>query len=429
MNKLFIIFALILLSSCASRTSKDQSATVVSMQIIDRNGFTETISNKDRLTSFQTTNFLTSQPFQKVLRIYGRNSDGQSTSKITSYHENGQLWQYMEAIDGRAHGIYQEWFPNGVQKIQAHLLEGVADIHDLAQSTWVFQGECKVWDDQANLTAEFNYEKGVLQNTATYFFPSGKLKKTIPYQQGEIHGVMQTFDEEGHLIEEIPYYKGEKSGVAKAYWNPDQLLFVEVYENGYLKEAEYFERDGNCIADVKAGQGKLASFKEGNLSSLFTITNGLLEGEMQFFHPNGALHCAYTLKEGKKNGEELEYYPTEKNETPKPKLSLNWNEDKIQGQVKTWYPNGRLESQREINDNKKQGTSFAWYKNGDLMLVEEYENDLLLKGSYYKKGDKKAVSKIDSGKGIASLYTSDGIFLKKVTYEKGKPQLNHDTMR
>jgi hypothetical protein len=55
------------------------------------------------------------------------------------------------------------------------------------------------------------------------------------------------------------------------------------------------------------------------------------------------------------------------------------------------------------------------------MLIEEYENDLLFKGSYYKKGDKKAVSTIESGNGTASLYTSEGLFLKKVSYEKGKP--------
>jgi antitoxin component YwqK of YwqJK toxin-antitoxin module len=88
-----------------------------------------------------------------------------------------------------------------------------------------------------------------------------------------------------------------------------------------------------------------------------------------------------------------------------------------------------MESQREINNNKKQGSSFAWYKNGNLMLVEEYENDLLIKGSYYKRGDNKAVSKVESGKGVASLYTSEGIFFKKVSYEKGKPQLNSDSLQ
>ncbi len=235
MNKIFLILALALLCGCASRQGSDQSGTVISMQVIDRNGFTETISNKDRLSNFQSTDFLTPQPYQKILRVYGRNLAGQSTSKITSYHENGQLWQYLEAVDGRAHGAYREWFPNGKQKIEANLVEGVADIHDLAQATWVFQGLCKVWEEEGSLAAEFTYEKGLLHTTARYFFRDGKLKKTIPYEQGEIHGVVQTFDENGSLIEEIPYSENEKFGKATAYWAPDQILSTEVYTRGRLQ--------------------------------------------------------------------------------------------------------------------------------------------------------------------------------------------------
>jgi antitoxin component YwqK of YwqJK toxin-antitoxin module len=423
------LIALIFLYSCASKRSDDQSKSVVSMQIIDRNGFTETISNKERISTFHTTDFLTPQPFQKVLRVYGRNLGGQSTSKITSYHDNGQLWQYLEAVDGRAHGLYREWFPNAKQKIEANVVEGVADIHDLAQATWIFHGLCKVWDDQGNLLAEFDYQKGLLHKTARYFFANGKLQKMIPYEQGKIDGAVQAFDIEGNVIEETIYIKGEKSGKATSYWSPGKPLSTELFDRGQLIDASYFDRQGNCIAKVKQGQGKQATFKEGNLNALFTISDGLVEGEVQFFLPNAALHTSYTLKDGKKNGEEWEFYPSEKGKDPTPKLFLHWSDDKIQGQVKTWYPNGQMQSQREVNGNKKQGTSFAWYKSGDLMLFEEYENDLLLKGAYYKKADKKAVSKVDAGKGTATLYNSDGIFLKKVHYDKGKPQLNNDTLR
>jgi antitoxin component YwqK of YwqJK toxin-antitoxin module len=429
MNKIFLILALAFLCSCGSRAPSDASGTVISMQIVDRNGFTETISNKERLSSFHTTDFLTPQPFQKILRVYARNPSGQSTSKITSYHDNGQLWQYLEAVDGRAHGVYREWFLNGKQKIEANLVEGVADIHDIAQATWIFHGSCEVWGEQENLVAEFNYEKGLLHLPARYFFASGQLKKIIPYEQGEINGLMQTFDENGSLIEEIPYFKGEKEGKAVAFWNPNQPLSTEIFEQGRLVEASYFEPSGNCIAEVKQGKGSMAQFNNGQLNALLTITNGFIEGETQFFHPNGALHCSYIVKDGKKDGEEWEYYPAEKGQPLKPKLNLQWSNDKIQGQVKTWYSNGQMESQREINNNKKQGSSFAWYKNGNLMLVEEYENDLLIKGSYYKRGDNKAVSKVESGKGVASLYTSEGIFFKKVSYEKGKPQLNSDSLQ
>jgi antitoxin component YwqK of YwqJK toxin-antitoxin module len=423
-----IVLCLAILCGCVSRTPSGRSDSVVSMQIIDRNGFTETISNKDRLKDYQSIDFSTPQPYQKVLRVFGRNTSGQSSSKITSYHDNGHLWQYLEVIDGRAHGLYQEWFPNGRIKIEARLIEGVADIHDLAQATWVFAGLCKVWDDQGNLTAEFNYEKGLLQNSARYFFPSGKPQKTIPYEQGEVHGVVQVFDEDGNLMEKTPYVHGEKEGIAIAHWNLEHVLSKETYERGRLFSASYYDPSGKCVAEIKNGQGKQAQFKDERLQALVTFSSGIPEGEVQLFYPDGTLHCSYTVKEGKKNGEEWEYYSSAVAGQQRPKLSVHWSEDQIQGQVKTWYSSGQIESQREFSGNKKQGISFAWYKSGDLMLVEEYENDLLIKGSYYKKGDKKIVSKIESGKGIASLYTSDGIFLKKISYEKGKPQLNHDPL-
>jgi len=428
MKRILPLLILALLCSCSSKHSSDKADTIVSMQIIDRNGFTETISNKERLSPFQTADFSEPQPYQKVLRVYGRNLDGQSTSKITSYHDNGQLWQYLEVVDGRAHGAYREWLSNGKQKIEAELIEGVADIHELAQSTWVFQGPCKVWDEQGVLLAEFHYEKGALHTPALYYFPSGKLQKSIPYVHGEPDGIFQAFNEEGNLIEEIPYIKGEKEGRAVAYWTQEQLKSEEIYSQDHLLSAAYFDPSGKCVAQVKSGQGSQAQFKENTLHALLTITNGVPEGQMQFFQPSGALHCTYTLQEGKKNGEEVEYYSAEKHETLRPKLSVHWSDDKIQGQVKTWYKEGQMQSQREINNNKKQGISFAWYKNSDLMMVEEYENDLLVKGSYYKKGDKKAVTKVESGKGVASFYTSDGIFTKKVNYEKGKPLLTTDSI-
>jgi antitoxin component YwqK of YwqJK toxin-antitoxin module len=254
------------------------------------------------------------------------------------------------------------------------------------------------------------------------------LHKTIPYDQGEIHGIVQVFDENQNLLEEIPYAKGERHGNAVVYWKPGELLSKEAYDQGYLHNAEYYNTLGQCVAEIKEGKGKQAHFKEGRLHQLISYHAGVPEGEVQIFYPNGTLHVSYQVHQGKKQGEEWEYYPQQEGKTLQPKLCLHWHDDRIEGQVKTWYPNGQIESQREFNGPKKQGVSFAWYKNGDLMLVEEYENDLLIKGTYYKKADKKAVSKVESGKGTATLFTNEGIFLRKVVYEKGKPNLNAETI-
>ena len=105
---------------------------------------------------------------------------------------------------------------------------------------------------------------------------------------------------------------------------------------------------------------------------------------------------------------------------PTPKLYIEWQDDVIQGICRTWYPNGRLESERELLNNQKHGTSSAWYLDGSLMLIEEYENDVLQKGSYLKKGETKPVSTVENGEGTATFFCKDGRFLKRALYHKGQ---------
>jgi antitoxin component YwqK of YwqJK toxin-antitoxin module len=100
---------------------------------------------------------------------------------------------------------------------------------------------------------------------------------------------------------------------------------------------------------------------------------------------------------------------------------LTWYEGKIQGLVKTWYPNGIQESQREMSNNMKNGIATAWYRDGNMMLLEEYRQDRLLRGEYYSPAERYPISTIKEGSGIATLYNADGTFLQRVTYRNGEP--------
>ncbi len=423
-NKSLLILAILFcLCGCSSDRTADKSDTIVSMQVVDRNGFSETISSSERLKPFQASDFLSPQPFQKVLRVYGRSPAGKTQSKITSYHPNGQPWQYLEVVDGRAHGAYREWYANGQQRIDIHVIEGLADINDLSQSSWIFDGEALIWDEYGNQMAQFHYDKGLINAPAHYYHPNGKLHKIIPYTNGLREGEVLVYDEEGTLLKKNPYSAGKKHGDCITLWAPGLPLSTEHYCEGKLQSGSYASPKGELISSIQEGRGKRAQFESGRLHTLTEFEEGVPCGKVETYHPDGSLLSFYTIKEGKKTGEEVEYFYPIKKQRLQPKLALQWHEDTLQGQVKTWYENGIMESQREMNENKKQGVSAAWYKTGEIMLVEEYQNDLLIKGSYYKKGDKQAISHVEEGKGHASLFTSDGIFLKKIPYEKGKPQM------
>lgn len=408
-----------ILAACTHSTT-EKPEHMSSIQLLDRNGFSETVSLQDRLAVYEKTDFLAPQPYQKVVRVYGKVSDGKTFSKITTYHPNGQLWKYLEITSGRANGDYREWHPNGQLKICARVIEGSPDVSELGQMTWLFEGCSEVFDESGNLIAEIPYSKGLLEGTSLYYFPTGELMKEIPYHKNEIHGTFREFNKEGECLESIPFQNGERDGLSQTFWTPGQLKAEEHYQNGVLVAARYLNKKGEEITSIEQGFGKQALFQEDYLSSLLEYRNGRVDGEVQMFDSDGCLTHLYNFKDGMKSGEEWEYYPS-KDGVRHPKLFLEWDQDTIQGVAKTWYDTGVLESQKEMHNNKKHGLSFAWFKEGDLMLMEEYEDDVLLKGSYYKKWEKTPISKVDNGKGVATLFDKDGRLIRKIVYEKGLP--------
>jgi antitoxin component YwqK of YwqJK toxin-antitoxin module len=378
-------FFLLLLSSCAMQLRDPNQ--IVSLQVVDRNGFSETIGNKERLLVYQQVDFLSKQPYQKALRVFGKDHEGKSHCKITSYHASGGVWQYLEVVDGRAHGAFKEWHENGQLKIHCRVLDGMADVTPLAQSGWIFDGKSLVWDEEGRLIAEIPYENGLLQGQANYYAKDGTVENTILYD------------------------KGVKEGLAKGPWHE------EYYAKGRLLDAVYYNSKREKIAEIKNGFGWQAQIEEGRLRALIQYQNGKIEGEVKQFDQEGYLTTLYTIKEDQKHGEEWEFF----SHSEKPKLLVSWYEDAIQGFVKTWYESGHLESQKEMSNNKKHGLSFAYYRDGQLMFMEEYDHDKLLRGSYFKKGDKVPISKIEEGFGTATLYNADGYLIQKITYEKGLP--------
>lgn len=426
MAKRILIFCFsLLLGSCATKTVQEHPE-MLSMQTIDRNGFSETISSKDRLKRFSNSDFLSEQPYQKVLRVYPRDPSGQSHAYITSYHANGHPWQYLEVVEGRAHGVYKEWHPNNQLKIEAFVIEGLADVNEAAQTSWLFEGLSKVYNEEGCLAAEFSYEKGLLQGESIYYHPNGQIARKLFYKQNELEGSVEIFSNSGELLESTSYQRGEKHGYSKGKSADGSWSFEETYHEGKLLNSSYTHAILTNLPHVENGEGFQLCFKKDFPEFIVEIHEGIPSGLVRIFKNLGVLESLYHLKNGQKDGEEIVFYPTRLNsllEIPKDKkLSLIWHADAIQGKVKTWYENGVLESEREMNDNKKHGLATGYYQDGNLMLVEEYDSEKLLKGSYYPRKEKRAISRVTEGEGIATLYYPDGKFKQKVSYEHGLPK-------
>lgn len=420
------IIAIFTLTGCAS---KQQSYCTVdpaltSINIIDRNGLTETINNPERLNQYALVNFLQPQPYQKVLRIYSRDYQGNIPACITSYHPNGYPSKYLEVVNSRACGEFKEWHPNGVLKVSANVIEGSADIVDGSEKTWLFDGCSQAWDEAGRLEASIMYVRGNLEGVSLYYHPNGNIWKSIPYIQNKVHGTTEIYLCDGSLLQTVTYCNGLKEGKSIRYWSKDVIAAEEDYCEGLLYTGRYYNTCGEIIAKIDEGRGVRAVFGKEAAIELQEYHYGVIEGEVKQLDRYGRINSLYHVKNNCKHGEEIYFYDAVRlQETLLPKLSIKWFEGKIQGVVKTWYDNGTQESQREISNNKKNGHSTAWYRDGSLMLIEEYEQDQLLRGEYYIKGERFPISTIDEGKGIATLFDSEGSLVRKVEYKNGKPCL------
>ncbi|MBS0585414.1 MAG: hypothetical protein JSR76_03815 [Verrucomicrobia bacterium] len=417
-KRAFILTAMILLTACSYKKQGDEIATI---HLIDKNGFQETISSPDRISQLQKNDFLQPQPYEKVTRVYRKNSEGKNESRLTTYHPNGGVYQYLETVGGRANGVYKEWYENGNLRMVAVVIEGIGDITPEAQATFVFDSKNFVYDEEGRLLAEITYNKGELEGPSRYYYPNGTLAKIIPYQQDKIEGTLRLFSKEGNPLGETNYHLGVKEGRAFFAGSKESPRKEEEFKNGKLLSATYWDGSEDIVQTISQGYGVKPSFEKGILRLEEEIRNGSVEGTIKVYRDNGSVESLYHIHDGQKEGEEWCYYDKVKGEEPQPMLYIQWQDDEIHGTVRTWYPSGVLESEKEVSHNKKQGMALSWYTDGSLMLVEEYESDKLQQGKYFKRGETSPTSRIIDGSGRASLFDGDGNFLRKITYQKGIP--------
>jgi antitoxin component YwqK of YwqJK toxin-antitoxin module len=428
-NIIYAILFLLFLTFTSARQVKKTPLPLASVHIVDRNGFSETVSAKERLKQIQQTDFLTPQPYQKVLRIYARDSKGNLRSIVTSYHSNGNPKQFLEILNGRAFGNYWEWHENGVLRISSKVIGGDADITQAAERSRLFDGTCRVWDEKGRLTAEIPYSQGILQGESIHFHESGKIWKRIPYVNGQAQGIMEIHKAEGGLLQQTTYVQNNKHGTSTRFWDANRIASREEYNQGRLETGEYFDVEGKLVSVIDGGAGFRVTFGKDSINELQEYKSGILDGMVKVFTARGYLKHSYHIKNSIKHGEEIEYYEQAsligikscENTSPHPKISFNWSEGQISGPVKTWYLNGQQESRREMANNKKIGLATVWYKDGNLMMIEEYDQNKLIRGDYFRREEKIPVTQVIAGSGTATIFDAEGRFLRKTNYTNGKP--------
>ena len=129
---------------------------------------------------------------------------------------------------------------------------------------------------------EIEYRKGLPEGKVSTYYPSGNLQsvyflknaakhgeewiyfdnsKEIPklflqWYQDELHGSQKSWYENGHLESQKEMIHNQKHGQLIAWYISGEVMLIEEYELGKLKEGEYFSKNSQeRVSFVKSGKG------------------------------------------------------------------------------------------------------------------------------------------------------------------------------
>jgi antitoxin component YwqK of YwqJK toxin-antitoxin module len=421
MRSLLVGTVLLVLSLGCVRVRDEPLQTLTTVVLQDRNGFSETISQPDRLDRLRTQDFTSNQPYQKVIRVYERQPDGSIPSVLTTYYSNGQLHHLLEVVSGRAYGCYQQYYPNGVLRMEAFVVGGVADLTEEAIATWKFDGEARVWTDNGSLLSVIPYRQGELNGLEILYHPSGEPRRETPYRRNQIHGVVRERNAMGLITLESAYVEGRPHGLFTQRSDHGVALAEERWQEGLLIEGSYHlplpQLPGDEQLSVKGGAGWRPAREEQGSWKISQVQGGALEGRVLIVNEMGRLLKCWQERGGQKEGVE-EFFDVN---AGTPRLQVTWSEGSLNGPARSYYPSGELESSWEMVNNQRHGKMISRYPKGEVMLMEEYEHEKLMKGEYYGLGDPMPMSRVTQGNGTATLFQPDGRTLRSILVRDGHP--------
>ncbi len=263
-----------------------------------------------------------------------------------------------------------------------------------------------------------------------YYFPSGKIKAITTYSNEGQKARALLFDEKGNKIAEGIYINEKKDSIWN-YYNPEHVLisqesYLNCIKDGlwkiYYEDGKLFE-ETSWKAGVKNGIWK-QYFKSGNPKTDASYKAGELDGVMKLFQPDGKLEMSGTYVNAMREGAWIYYLPSGeiKNRELYSKGTL-LNQELMNGVFTDKYDNDILKSSYTYKDGKKNGEFIEYYRAGQWKKrLKPADGEFAEEEEEYFEGQKiqrKGIFVNDKLDGKISTFNLDGKLDKTEEYSNG----------
>ena len=256
---------------------------------------------------------------------------------VKKYYENSSLESKLD-VDLKDKGIFQEYYENGGLKTE---IEGIFKQDEMKL---ISNGVLKRYYENGNLKEESTYKYDSLNGVSKIYYENGKLKMGGNFKDGKQDGTWKYYYEDGNLLAEYIFKNGKRNGIMKDY-----------YENGNVAKEDNYQND------ELNGIGKLYR-DDGTLRAEINYKNDKLDGLNKRFFGDGSF-CERIWNRGKLQSGRC--------------YDKNGNNINLNGLIKFYHKNGKLEAETNYINGKAEGISRVYYTNGNIEEESSWKNDEL----------------------------------------------------
>ncbi len=275
------------------------------------------------------------------------------------FNRRGQVLAEGEFVDGRMHGTWSRWHPDGDPAIQALWQNAARSGPYQSIATFVdghLEGSWIVYDRLRKKIFEMQYADGTRHGPAMWWDPAGRLVREVRFNRGILDGRLIEYDENQRPLRETVYRDG-----CRVYSQP-------TWYSAGKKKTEDFYLDGKLELDGEDDwwEAKPAEYvQEGS---------PVRHGASEAWYENGQLRMSGQFEQGKRHG------------------TFTW-----------WHANGQRQLLGVYNHGQRTEAWTWWHENGMKSVQGAYQLDEPVGEWVYWDLDGKVVRRSTLGRTASGL--------------------------
>jgi antitoxin component YwqK of YwqJK toxin-antitoxin module len=266
--------------------------------------------------------------------FYSKGTKKLYAGDLVCYYGSGQKASEGKIKNGKKEGLWVSYWDGAGKKDEINYINGLSD------------GSFVTYFKEGSVSSKGAYAKGNFNGPHESYFATGKVERKCVYVNGLLEGKIYSYNEDGILIREQSFEHGEEEGVQYTFNNKGMKIMEVGYKDGdEFKDGTYALWNdegiqtylGHYKMGIKVGVWKIW-YDTGVLSSVCNYDQkGNIEGIKETYFKNGQLETQTTYTNNIPNGTYTAFY-----ENGKPKLKGQYKNGKQDGEWMEWGPDNHL---------------------------------------------------------------------------------------